>query len=526
MQDSNKSIVNKTTTIMLVVALIAVGIISLIQFIGIASIRTTVLDLATKSLKEKTRVHLMRIVEDQSKLSESLLNDIKYVIIAQSDHIQDLYEQPSRYQYIPLKDHTSFVQQKGQPVPPTAPSDLQFSSIHGALVSFDYINIKVKPGITVTSDSNGTVLTSSPVINTDIRTFSPLTSSFKTAYNEHKDNMVWIYFGSANGVHFAYPGFGPFEEAFDNTQRGWYKLAVKTGDFVWTEPYVDVSTKNLMIAAAKPVYTQNNKLLGVVAADVSIETINKQIINLNIGEGGYSYLINKDGQVIAKPGLVAGTTKWNEVYKSENLLNTDNTQLNQVTKDMTEGKTGSTIINIAGEDKYIVYAPIKELGWSIAAVLPLNEALKDVQEIQSNIDKNMGAVILLIIIGILMVAVMIFFISNAFAKSLTYPILKLKDMAEKISQGNLDVEVTPIAQDEIGVLTRIFNQMTKDIKKYHESLETANKGLEKQVQQRTMELNEKVQELERMNNAMTGRELKMIEMKNKIEELEKKIGSN
>jgi len=46
--------------------------------------------------------------------------------------------------------------------------------------------------------------------------------------------------------------------------------------------------------------------------------------------------------------------------------------------------------------------------------------------------------------------------------------------------------------------------------------------LEEQVKERTKELQEKVEELERFHRLAVGRELKMIELKKEIEKLKKK----
>jgi GAF domain-containing protein len=57
-------------------------------------------------------------------------------------------------------------------------------------------------------------------------------------------------------------------------------------------------------------------------------------------------------------------------------------------------------------------------------------------------------------------------------------------------------------------------------KRNDEALEQLNEELEQRVKQRTAELDEKNRELERFNKIFVGRELRMIELKEKIKELE------
>ena len=53
----------------------------------------------------------------------------------------------------------------------------------------------------------------------------------------------------------------------------------------------------------RPVYFDNGTLIGVVSADVTMATINEKILNLEVLENGYSYLLNSTGAVVAHPDL-------------------------------------------------------------------------------------------------------------------------------------------------------------------------------------------------------------------------------
>lgn len=56
-----------------------------------------------------------------------------------------------------------------------------------------------------------------------------------------------------------------------------------------------------------------------------------------------------------------------------------------------------------------------------------------------------------------------------------------------------------------------------------EKLSEYTKGLEVKVAERTQELADRVKELETLNKTMTGRELKMVELKKEIENLQKRV---
>lgn len=93
-------------------------------------------------------------------------------------------------------------------------------------------------------------------------------------------------------------------------------------------------------------------------------------------------------------------------------------------------------------------------------------------------------------------------------------LVRMSRLGKEISEigiGKLE-KVTEDSADEIGQLAKIINQMTTDLKssqiKEREALQTAKDSLVK--------LEERVQEVEKLNKFMVGRELEMTELKKKI----------
>jgi len=67
----------------------------------------------------------------------------------------------------------------------------------------------------------------------------------------------------------------------------------------------------------------------------------------------------------------------------------------------------------------------------------------------------------------------------ALAKGITVPIQNLAQATNKITQGDLNTHIDIEADDEIGVLVKSFNQMTKDLKQNKDGWEQANIDLER-----------------------------------------------
>jgi PAS domain S-box-containing protein len=79
--------------------------------------------------------------------------------------------------------------------------------------------------------------------------------------------------------------------------------------------------------------------------------------------------------------------------------------------------------------------------------------------------------------------------------------------------------VAGIVGTQIDITER--KRVEEEIRKLNEELRRLNDELEERVKRRTAELEEKNKELSRMNKLFVGRELRMVELKEKIKELEK-----
>lgn len=145
-----------------------------------------------------------------------------------------------------------------------------------------------------------------------------------------------------------------------------------------------------------------------------------------------------------------------------------------------------------------------------------------------------------------------------FSGFITRPIHLLHLATEKIAAGELDYKIQIKTRDEIEQLATAFNKMAEDLKasyqtvtvrseslvqankelyrrgdqldKSNEELRELKKGLEMLISDRTRELEkakkdleQKVIDLEKFNRIAVGRELKMRELKDRIDELEERL---
>lgn len=77
-----------------------------------------------------------------------------------------------------------------------------------------------------------------------------------------------------------------------------------------------------------------------------------------------------------------------------------------------------------------------------------------------------------------------------FSSTITKPLSYLTQQMQKISKGQLDINVDVQSQDEVGVLASNFKQMTLDLKTSKTELQNLNRDLEQKVADRTKQLEE------------------------------------
>jgi signal transduction histidine kinase len=91
----------------------------------------------------------------------------------------------------------------------------------------------------------------------------------------------------------------------------------------------------------------------------------------------------------------------------------------------------------------------------------------------------------------LIIVTLVLLISLYFSGTISTPLLSLVHTTRQIAQGNFDTPIEVQTHDEIGVLAAAFSQMAKELKSSRLLLEEYNRGLEKKVQERTKELENK-----------------------------------
>ncbi|MCZ4388847.1 methyl-accepting chemotaxis protein [Vibrio alginolyticus] len=87
---------------------------------------------------------------------------------------------------------------------------------------------------------------------------------------------------------------------YDPRQRPWFIAAKSKGDLVVTHPYVDASSKNVIISVGTPV-KENGQFLAGMFYDLELTTLSDLVNQVNLFDAGYLFLVTADGTTIAHP---------------------------------------------------------------------------------------------------------------------------------------------------------------------------------------------------------------------------------
>jgi len=189
-----------------------------------------------------------------------------------------------------------------------------------------------------------------------------------------------------------------------------------------------------------PVTDDAGRLIGEVVLQIPVDQINKIMQERSgLAESAETYLVGKDRQM-----------------RSYSRFNTESTSLKQKIETRTavaalSGNTGADIVlNYRGVAVLSAYTPITVGGmeWAILAEIDEAEAFAAGNALQKSV-----IVIALIMMGIIILA------GWLFARSISRPITNISAIAERISVGDIQHDITVHSKDEIGVLADSFRKL-------------------------------------------------------------------
>ena len=271
-----------------------------------------------------------------------------------------------------------------------------------------------------------------------------------------------------------------FPLPYEAADRQWYQRARKAeaGEVIYTDVMKDIHHGGDCIVCASPVYYEG-EVVAVAGVGSYLETVNNAVLNTTIGQGGYAFLVNENGQVMVSGKKEGETAACAE--QEADLRKSSNIRLAAAASYMVAGQTGCAKLRLDDTDVYLAYAPLKSLGWSFVTVIDVAEIVEPAKESQEMIltmtedvakKQDIAIKTMLVILAVVMAAVTVFICLSGtlFSRKLTEPIRKLTNEVAKIDGGNLDYRISLHTGDEVEDLGNAFNGMAVQIQNYVKNL--------------------------------------------------------
>jgi len=235
--------------------------------------------------------------------------------------------------------------------------------------------------------------------------------------------------------------------------REWYKKAKEAdGKVIYIEPYKDSVTGKQVMTVAQAVKDDKGQFIGVIVIDMSLDSMEEYIKNIQLLDTGFVLLVDKDGNIVVN----------NDNNKSEE----DNINKLEFWQNAKGEDKGVYNWNNNGESFYACQETNPETGWKLIGVIESREVNDDVATMKRT---TFITAIICIIIGI--------GLSIIAAAHIMKELNKLKASLNKVAEGDFSERINVTAKDEFGQIGDNFNFMVDNVSKLMKNVESTSADL-------------------------------------------------
>jgi methyl-accepting chemotaxis protein len=216
---------------------------------------------------------------------------------------------------------------------------------------------------------------------------------------------------------------------------------------ILAHPVVTVGEPLIYQGDAKAVFTApitvQGKTIGAAAVGGSLITMFEQLAKQKIYKTGYVMAVSAKGALLLSPKpKLDGVASLSSLAQSHH-----NGTLATVAAAVAKGQGGQveTTDPLFGNDDVVTWAPVGTTGWAVLTLAPKSEVLASASSLQTTL--IIVSLIVLLVLGLVIALV---------AGRLTKPIGKVTAAAERVAEGDVDVELEVTSQDEVGRLAQAF----------------------------------------------------------------------
>jgi adenylate cyclase len=249
---------------------------------------------------------------------------------------------------------------------------------------------------------------------------------------------------------------------YDPRQRDWYRAASINKKVTITAPYVFSSSGLPGITIAAPFYAEG-KMVGVIAADITLDNLSKFLAERVVSKGAMSLIIDDHDKVIANSNLkeqakrIAGKID----LKHVGALDSDLPALAMVQQSKVVNKDNFTFVHPTTKEEYAAsfssFSSDSSKKWQILILAPLDDFSGPLKE-------NNKRLLIFGTLAIVLQILFIYFLSRLIAKPLERLEKKVNDVRELVEVAEPEVIASPIR--EIASLSRAVDTLDHAVRSF------------------------------------------------------------
>jgi two-component system NtrC family sensor kinase len=251
----------------------------------------------------------------------------------------------------------------------------------------------------------------------------------------------------------------PVRVGMDFSFREYLKTTIATRKPYISDPYVSsLPHHHPAVMLTAPVFNPRGELIGVLGGSIDLmrDNILGRLADMQNGKTGFFNLITKDRNLILHPD------------RSRILKNDIPVGANRALERAIAGSDGTeATVTSKGLHAIASFKHLKVKEWFVGAVLPIEEAYEPIYQAQKTL-------LLIVVVMIIVVPVVVWYLMNL----LTRPVVAFTRHVESISGKKGEERLFPIAShDELGRLTKAFNEMVINLDNQQNELESQKERL-------------------------------------------------
>lgn len=286
-------------------------------------------------------------------------------------------------------------------------------------------------------------------------------------------------------------------ENFETRKEAWYVGAQKAGKLTWNPIYQwGDGSGTIAIAVSRPVYDQNNQLLGVISVDQPLVQISDFLRGLKVSPAGRILILERNGLLVASSGTEPPFKVVDKIPQRIKAIDSQDPLIQATAQHLIDRFGDFAQISNSyqfefrhnNQREFVQVTPWRDqwgLDWLVVVTVPESDFM-------TQIHRN-NRTTLLLCLGALLLAILVGFYTSRW---ISRPILQLSAASQAIASGELDHSVNASQVHELDILARSFNQMAQQLRDSFAALENTNTELETRVVQRTEELSHALRDLQ------------------------------